>query len=98
MIDFSRAFDVVDHSILLTKLTGLSRSDNITNWIILFLYERTQCAKVGNSLSGQKYIKQNIVQVSGVRPMLYAIAESDLHPLSKSKFLFNFADDTTLAV
>jgi len=46
MIDFSRAFDAVDHAILLTKFIGLNLRDNITNWTISFLRERTQCVNL----------------------------------------------------
>jgi len=50
MVDFSRAFDRVDHTLLL-KLDGLNFSPNAMNWIISFLTNRTQVVKVIDHLS-----------------------------------------------
>ena len=41
MIDFSRAFDVVDHSVLLAKLSQLNLPECIQNWIVSFLVGRS---------------------------------------------------------
>ena len=40
MIDFSRAFDVIDHPILLAKLSQLDLHDFTINWIVSFLSDR----------------------------------------------------------
>jgi len=41
LIDFSKAFDVVDHAILAAKLTGLNMTPAISFWIFSFLTGRT---------------------------------------------------------
>ena len=98
MIDFSRAFDTVDHALLLSELTRLNLPDNIINWIVSFLYERTHCVKVDGCLSNQISINRGTVQGSGVGPMLYTVMESDLRPLSKLSLLFKYANNTNLIV
>jgi hypothetical protein len=48
LIDFSKAFDIVDHAILLRKLNALAMPASIKNWINYFLTGRTQITKVNN--------------------------------------------------
>lgn len=51
MIDFSKAFDTVDHAILFDKLTNLSLPDVAVNWLISFFSERNQYLKINGKLS-----------------------------------------------
>ena len=44
-IDFSNAFDIVDHGILLPKLVALGLPPVIVNWVISFLTDRNQMCK-----------------------------------------------------
>ena len=82
MLDFSKAFDVVDHAILLEKLSTLSVPDVAINWFISFFTERKQYLKINGKLSLQQSINSGIDQGSGVGPMCYVIMESDLRTLS----------------
>ena len=61
MIDFSRAFDVINHVILLDKLSKLNLPDYIVNWIVSFLTDCTQAVKVGDKISCQQFINRGIV-------------------------------------
>jgi len=98
VIDFSRAFDVVNHVILLDKLSKLNLPNYIVNLIVSFLTDRTQAVKVGDKISCQQFINRGIVQGSGVGPTSYVVMESDLKPLSSVNLLCKFADDTNLLV
>ena len=60
LIDFSKAFDMVDHAILARKLFSLQVPGFIIHWIISFLTDRTQAIKLGLSLS--TLINRSIVQ------------------------------------
>ena len=98
MIDFSKAFDMVDHVILIPKLIKLGVPDLIVNWICSFLTGRSQQCKVNGRLSRTAGIGLSIVQGSGIGPVLYAVMKSDLHTLSELNDIFKYADDTTLVV
>ena len=73
MIDFSRAFDVVDHPVLIAKLPQLDLPECIPNWIVSFLVGRCQSVKTDCLFSSQQHINRGIVQGSGVGPMLYIV-------------------------
>ena len=98
MIDFSKAFDTVDHIVLVKKLQMLGLPANIFNWLISFLTGRVQYCKVNDILSKPRNINLSIVQGSGLGPSLYVIMESDLQPQSQQNILIKYADDTNLLV
>ena len=99
LVDFSKAFDVVRHSVLLSKISRLNIPSYIRNWIVSFLTGRSQvCRTPGGGFSAPWPITSSIVQGSGVGPTLWIIMESDLQPLSRINILFKYADDTNLLV
>ncbi len=51
MLDFRKAFDRVDHHILLTKLSNLGLPDFLVRWMTAFLCERQQRVKIGQTTS-----------------------------------------------
>jgi len=51
IIDFSKAFGNIDHSILLSKFSNFGLPANILNWIIDFLTDHQQLCKLGSVLS-----------------------------------------------
>ena len=53
-LDFSRAFDVVNHSIMLTKLQMLGIGGKLLSWIREFLSGRTMSVKVAGKKSSLK--------------------------------------------
>lgn len=98
LIDFSKAFDTVDHVLLLNKLVQLDLPTHVINWICSFLSGRSQQCKVNGQLSNMANIGLSIVQGSGIGPTLYIIMKSDLHAVSCINVIIKFADDTTLLV
>jgi hypothetical protein len=55
MVDFSKAFDTVDHVLIVKKLNSLLLPGSIKNWIISFLTGRSQMVKInGFCLVGWK--------------------------------------------
>jgi len=82
LVDFSKAFDVVDHSVLLSKLSGLNVPHCILNWLISFLTNCSEVVKCGDALSLPMQINSGIIQGSCVGPTLHIIMESDLCTLS----------------
>ena len=97
-IDFSKAFDTVNHSKLLSKLCKLPLHPATTALISSFLFNRTQSTRIGSFTSRPLRITRSIVQGSGLGPTLYIINASDLKPLSTENKLSFYADDTSLLV
>ena len=70
MIDFAKAFDVVDHVILLGKLQTLGIDQFALNWIVSFLSNHHQVCKIDGSYSIPLPINQCVVQVSRLGPFI----------------------------
>ena len=98
LVDFSKAFDCVDHFILIEKLCKLNVPSCILNWIISFLTSRCQVTNLNGTYSSLQPINMGVVQGFGLGPTLYSIMESDLTTLSICNCLFKYADDTNLLV
>ena len=98
LIDFAKAFDTVDHSILITKLNTLDLVPSIKNWIISFLYNRSQIVKFNDTKSSLTSINRGVVQGSALGPFLFLLMASDFKTLSKENILVKYADDLTLLV
>ena len=98
LIDFSKAFDKVDHIILVQKLKALDLPVYVVNWICSLLTGRSQQYNVNDHLSKPKSIGLSVVQGSGIGPMLYAVMKSDLQAISRLNTVLKYADDTTLVV
>ena len=58
LLDLQKAFDTVDHSILLMKLEALGLSQDITRWFQSYLSDRQQLVDVSGTLSS--YSKINL--------------------------------------
>jgi len=89
LIDFSKAFDIVKHTIILSKLGALDLPSSVLNWIIAFLTDRTQVCKTTDG-------RFSAMQGSGIGPTLWIVMTSDLCCISEMNLLFKYADDTNL--
>ena len=69
-IDLSKAFDVMDHAILIPKLIAFEHPSNIIYWIISFLSDRNQICIIKLDISNLAHINMNIIQGSCVVPTL----------------------------
>ena len=98
LIDFSKAFDVVNHEILLKELRTLGMNSSIFNWIADFLTGRSQAVKLGDIISAFLMITRSIVQGSGLGPYLFILLARKLKALSLINRPVKYADDMTLVV
>ena len=62
LIDFSKAFDVVDHVVLIEKISKLKLPNYVLNWLISFLVGRSHTAKTAGVESSSLSINLSIVQ------------------------------------
>src|SRR5208282_1798658 len=97
-LDFSKAFDTVRHSTLTTKLANLPLLDNIYNWIVDYLTNRSHCTKANGVISDPLPINASIIQGSALGPVSYIINASDLKATVPGNRLHKYADDTYLIV
>ena len=67
LIDLSKAFDSVDHAILVNKLKSLNIDGNIISWVVSFLIDHDQYTKMGDQKSFIRIINRSIVQGSRLR-------------------------------
>jgi hypothetical protein len=99
-IDFSKAFDRIDHTILIEKLRKLKSSENKTintnfiKWLQVYLKDRKQIVRVNSSCSEAINITSGVPQGSSLSPYLFSLFVTDLQ--SKISHVVKFADDTTL--
>jgi hypothetical protein len=98
LIDYSKAFDTINHSILFQKLLQLPLPSNVILWIFNFLSGRTQAVSSFGQISCWLPVTQSIIQGSGIGPSLYITYASDLRTLSPYNVIIKYADDTTLLV
>ena len=93
-IDYSKAFDYVDHSILIEKLVKLGVRSNIINMIISFLKDRSHCTKAIGQLSPFLDITCGVPQGTCSGPKLFVI----LIDGKKCSLVSNykFVDDKTI--
>ena len=94
-IDFAKAFDVIDHNLLLRKLEHYHLSNSTIKLIESFLTGRTQQVCINKHISTPEKVKFGVPQGSVLGPLLFSIYINDL-PLYLSCSCELFADDTTL--
>lgn len=95
-LDFSKAFDKMDHSILIHKLATYKFNSGIINLIQSFLNNRLQCVKIKDTTSCYKSITTGTPQGTKLGPMLWIIYINDLE--LPHTYTMKYADDTTLYI
>ena len=101
-LDLSKAFDFLEHEMMLRKLESYGIRGNVLQWFRSYLSERQIRTKCHVSSSGQieysdyKPIKFGTPQGSCLGPLLFLIFTNDLHKQLHHCSSILFADDTTL--
>ena len=94
-LDFSSAFDKVDHNLLLSKLHSLGICGCLLQWIQNFLFMRQQRVIFKGAISDWCMVTSGVPQGSVLGPILFLLFVNDLNDVVSSP-LFQFADDHTL--
>ena len=99
-IDLQKAFDTIDHSILVRKLCNYGIDQTSLRWFRSYLSDRTQKCSVNGNLSNAASVSCGVPQGSNLGPLLFLIYVNDLpNCLSDSVASPNmFADDTNITV
>ena len=94
-VDLQKAFDTVNHEILVAKLDYYGIRGTANNWFSSYLQNRSQYVSILGFDSDIKPVNHGVPQGSVLGPLLFLVYINDLHTVIKSK-IFHFADDTNL--
>ena len=95
-LDFSKAFNTINHHILLEKLYNYGITGLPHAWFLSYITNRKQNVKVGNTESSLKTITCGVPQGSTLGPLLFLLHINDLQRSSKKLTFRFFADDTNM--
>ena len=95
-IDLSKAFDTLDHSILLDKLNYYGIRGVANNLLHSYISNRYQYVDFNGSISSTKVVDTGVPQGSILEPLLFLIYINDLPRVSPLFNMVMYADDTSL--
>lgn len=95
-LDYRKAFDLIDHSLLLSKLSTYNINPYIINWIIAFLKDRKQRVKLAHDcLSDWGSVRAGVPQGTKLGPWLFLVMINDLK-VPSARDCIKYVDDTTV--
>ena len=95
-IDFAKAFDKVDFTVLLQKVAGLGIGGKVGRWLYSFLTNRSQRVMVNGKLSDPSAVLSGVPQGSVLGPLLFLLLIGDIDNGLGISTLSSFADDTRI--
>ena len=95
LTDLSKAFDCINHELLIAKLEAYGFDKDSLKFILSYLTDRMHMTKLNNSLSPWANIYSGIPQGSILGPLLFNIYINDLLLFVNGKNVANYADDNT---
>ena len=96
LMDLSKAFDCLNHELLLAKLHAYGFSKSALTLIHSYLSNRRQRVKINGSFSTWKDTNLGVPQGSVLGPLLFNIYINDIFLLMNGTEICNYADDTTI--
>ena len=94
-LDLAKAFNTVNHKILLSKLKGYNIKSSMLN-LISYLKDRSQSTVINNVVSERAFLNVGIPQGSCLGPLLFLVYINDIFSATEVKLRL-FADDACLS-
>ena len=95
-LDLSKAFDSIDHHILVTKLRNFGIGPRTLSFFINYLKDRTITVRTAEEYSKICSIQKGVPQGSILGPILFTLYINDLPAVVRNSNVMLYADDTTL--
>ena len=96
LLDYSKAFDTINHRLLYAKLQDLGFDATAISWIASYLTERKQKVKTNTDESGWESVNNGVPQGSVLGPLLFSIMVHDISKCIKNGKYHMYADDTQM--
>jgi hypothetical protein len=93
LLDFKKAFDLVDHNIIVDKIAAIDTPPFLSNWLKSFLSDRKQRVKIGSTTSSWANLNAGVPQGTLLGPILFLLHINDLNTVCPS---VKYVDDTTI--
>ncbi|BHF62245.1 Tudor domain containing 12 [Sparganum proliferum] len=84
---FTKAFDRVDHALLLLKLSSFGIGGKLLNFISSYLDNRTQRVKISDTISNPTRVRSGVIQGSVLGPLLFCLFVNDVPDLFQNEKL-----------
>jgi len=97
LLDLQKAFDTVEHNILLTKLKAIGADNSAVKWFASYLGNRKQFVQIGDTTSSKETITCGVPQGSILGPLLFNIYVNDMSNAVNCELCL-YADDSMLLV
>lgn len=94
--DFSKAFDQLNHRILISKLSNYGISNCYIEWIMQYLSQRVQSVCFNNCISRSIDVVSGVPQGSHLGPLLFVLFINDLPDCIKYSHVLLYADDAKI--
>ena len=96
LMDPSKAFDVIPHTLLIAKLNAYGCDENTLKLMYSYLSNRRQRTKLGTARSDWSDLSKGVPQGSVLGPALFNVFINDVYFVIEFCTMFNYADDNTI--